>query len=382
MLTVRREAEQSAALVADAAEVLMAEIDPDTMATPWRRDPSETAPALQRWAEAKMGAGVVVSDVGEPGNGMSSETALFTVAHPDGHAERLVARLAPMPDVYPVFASYDLGMQRRCMDLVRERTSAPAPRCRWLETDPAWLGTQFLVMDRVDGDAPPDIPPYVFGGWLVDATPEQRDALVRNSVAVLAQVHTIDPGDVDLSFVVDVGSGSAMSAQLDAQRAYYEWAREGVAYPLIEAAFAWLDAHRPDDKPAVLDWGDSRIGNILYRDFAPVAVLDWEMATVGPREVDVAWMVFLHRFFQDLAERFEMPGIPGFMDPVAVCAHYEELTGYRPTDLHWYEVFGALRFAIVSVRTSTRGIAYGQMEAPADPDDLVMFRALLEGMIG
>ena len=44
-------------------------------------------------------------------------------------------------------------------------------------------------------------------------------------------------------------------------------------------------------------------------------------------------------------------------------------------------MFGALRFAIVSVRTSTRGIAYGQMEAPADPDDLIMFRTLLDGMI-
>ena len=39
----------------------MAEIDPDTMATPWRRDPSETAPALQRWVEHTMGAGTVVT---------------------------------------------------------------------------------------------------------------------------------------------------------------------------------------------------------------------------------------------------------------------------------------------------------------------------------
>jgi aminoglycoside phosphotransferase (APT) family kinase protein len=360
----------------------MAELDPDTMATPWRRDPSETTPALQRWVEHTVGRGVVVSDVGEPGNGMSSETALFTITHPDGRAERLVARLAPLPDVYPVFQTYDLAMQRGCMDLVRQRTAAPAPVCRWLETDTSWLGTRFLVMDRIDGESPTDIPPYVFGGWLMDATPSERDALMRSSVAVLAEVHSIDPTNADLSFVADLSDGaSAMSAQLDAQRAYYEWARDGISYPLIERTFAWLDDHRPDEKPAVLDWGDSRIGNMLYRDFTPVAVLDWEMATVGPREVDIAWMVFLHRFFQDLAERFEMPGIPGFMDPGAVCAAYEERTGYHPTDLHWYEVFGALRFAIVSVRTSTRGIAYGQMEAPPDPDDLVMFRTLLEGMI-
>ena len=44
-------------------------------------------------------------------------------------------------------------------------------------------------------------------------------------------------------------------------------------------------------------------------------------------------------------------------------------------------MLAALRFAIVSVRTSTRGIAYGQMEQPADPDDLIMFRGLLERML-
>jgi aminoglycoside phosphotransferase (APT) family kinase protein len=237
-------------------------------------------------------------------------------------------------------------------------------------------------MERIDGESPPDIPPYVFEGWLMEASPAERDALVRNSVQVLAEVHSIDPDNADLSFLVDLGDGpSAMTVQLDAQRAYYDWARDGVRYPLIERTLDWLEANRPPEKPAVLNWGDSRIGNMLYRDFAPVAVLDWEMATVGPREVDVAWMVFLHRFFQDLAERFELPGLPGFMDAVTVCETYEGLTGYRPTDLHWYEVFGALRFAIVSVRTSTRGIAYGQMEAPADPDDLIMFRTLLEGMI-
>jgi aminoglycoside phosphotransferase (APT) family kinase protein len=293
-----------------------------------------------------------------------------------------VARLAPMPDVYPVFQSYDLDLQRRCMELVRQRTNAPAPVCRYLETDTAWLGTPFLVMERINGDAPADVPPYVFGGWVMDATPEQRDALVANSVEVLAQVHTITPTNADLTFITrPPRSSSAMDAQLVGQRDYYEWARDAVSYPLIERTFAWLTEHRPPEPDAVLNWGDSRIGNMLYRDFAPVAVLDWEMATVGPREVDVAWMVFLHRFFQDLANRFDMPGIDGFMTPEAVCAEYEARTGYTPDNLHWYEVFGALRFAIVSVRTSTRGIAYGQMEQPADPDDLIMFRTLLEAMI-
>ncbi len=331
----------------------MSQPDPDTMTTPWRRDPSETEPALRRWAIATIGTDATVTDVGEPGNGMSSETVLFTLHH-EGRAERLVARLGPLPDVYPVFQTYDLDLQRRCMDLVREHTTAPAPVCRWLETDPQYLGTPFLVMDRIDGDAPADVPPYVFGGWVMDATPDQREQLTRTSVEVLAQVHTIDPVDTDLAFVLDpAADGSYLTAQLDYQRSYYEWARDGVTYPLIEQTFTWLDAHRPEERPPVLLWGDSRIGNMLYRDFSPVAVLDWEMATIGPREVDVAWMVFLHRFFQDLAVRFEMVGLPDFMPEASVRRHYGTITGYDLQDLHWYQVYGALRFAIVSVRTST-----------------------------
>ena len=114
---------------------------------------------------------------------------------------------------------------------------------------------------------------------------------------------------------------------------------------------------------------------------APVAVLDWEMAALGPREVDVAWMIFLHTFFDDLAVRFGLPGMDDFMQRLAVVADYEELSGEPLGDLTWFEVFAALRFAIVSVRTSTRGIAYGTMERPEDLDDLIMFRNLLEEML-
>ena len=69
-----------------------------------------------------------------------------------------------MPDVFPVFPEYDIELQAKCMKLVRARTDVPAPEVRWVELDPQWLGTPFLVMRRIDGDAPPDIPPYVFDG--------------------------------------------------------------------------------------------------------------------------------------------------------------------------------------------------------------------------
>jgi aminoglycoside phosphotransferase (APT) family kinase protein len=354
----------------------------DDFTTPWRRDAQELEAALATWATKMLPGAVTVSDVGAPGNGMSSETVLFSMRTGDGPAERFVARLAPQPEVYPVFQTYDLDLQARCMRLVRERTDAPAPDVRWVESDPRWLGVPFLVMAGIDGEAPPDVPPYVFGGWLADASPDERALLQRDAVSVLARVHTITPANADLSFLRHPEHGpSALDQQLGHERAYYEWARDGITYPLVERTFAWLDEHRPVEGESVLDWGDARIGNMLFRDFRVVGVLDWEMATVGPREVDLAWMVFLHRFFQDLADRHGMPGIAGFMDRDDVASAYAAMTGHTPRDLDWFEVFAALRFAIVSIRTSTRGIAYGLAEQPDDPDDLVMFRALLEEML-
>jgi len=356
--------------------------EPIELDTPWRRDPDELAARLTEWARATIAPGLTVCEASAPGNGMSSETVLFDLRDADGRIEHYVARVEPLPEVYPVFPEYNLDLQKRCMELVRAHTDVPAPEVPYAETDPSWLGSPFIVMKRVEGVPPLDVPPYVFGGWVMDATPEQRARMQRNAVSVLARLHAITPEQHDLGFLMRPEHGdTALDQQLGYQRWYYDWAREGATYPLIERTFEWLEANRPTDVRTVFLWGDSRIGNMLWQDFAPVAVLDWEMATVGPPEVDVAWMIFLHSFFQDLAARFDMPGLPDFMDRAEIIATYEELSGYALHDVEWFEVYAALRFAIVSIRTSTRGIAYGSMEQPDDLDDLVMFRGLLEQML-
>jgi aminoglycoside phosphotransferase (APT) family kinase protein len=349
--------------------------------TPWRRDPGELASGLQAWAAHTIDPALTVRDVNAPGNGMSSESVLFTLEG-GAAAGDYVARLAPMPAVYPVFPEYDLDVQRRCMQLVRANTDVPAPEVPYGEPDAKWLGTPFIVMKRVEGVPPLDIPPYVMDGWLFSATDEQRATVQRHAASVLARLHTITPDNADLSFLMRPEHGAtALEQQLGYQRWYYDWAREDETYPLIEQTFAWLDAHMPTGHETVLNWGDARLGNMLWADFEPVAVLDWEMATVGPPEIDLAWMIFLHAFFQDLAAKFELVGLPDFMRRENVVADYEACSGRTVRNLDWFEVFAALRFAIVSVRTSTRGIAYGSMETPADVDDLIMFRGLLEQML-
>jgi aminoglycoside phosphotransferase (APT) family kinase protein len=269
------------------------------------------------------------------------------------------------------------------MDVVRAHTSVPVPVTRWLVRDDRWLGAPFLVMHRVDGRAPADIPPYTMTGWLHDLPDGERAELQQNVVATLAELHTLRPDAVDLSFLdrPDLGA-DALDRQLEHQRRYYDWARDGVRYPLVERAFAWLHDHRPAAcGPAVLNWGDARIGNILFDVTRPVAVLDWEMAELGPAEVDVAWVVWMHRFFQDLAVRHGSAGLPGFLDAAEVATQYERASGTAVRDLHWYLVFAALRHAIITVRTTLRTVRFGLAELPDDVDDVVNFRGLVEELL-
>jgi aminoglycoside phosphotransferase (APT) family kinase protein len=119
----------------------------------------------------------------------------------------------------------------------------------------------------------------------------------------------------------------------------------------------------------------------MFRDFEPVAVLDWEMAGVAPRELDLAWMIFLHRFFQDLCPAMDLPGLPDMFTRDKVASIYTELTGYEPVDLDWFITYAALRHAIVMTRATRRSIQFDGGEVPEDPDDLILHRRSLERLM-
>ena len=342
------------------------------------RDLDELRDRLATWLSGRLGTPVAVSEVSRPSaNGMSSETLFFTASW-EGTHERCVARLAPAPEAVPIFPAYDLRTQFDLMRLARRKAGIPAPRPLWFEPDPGPLGTPFFVMDR--------------GGRRGAAG---RHALHLRGLAVRRRARRPaqaaghqrgDPGRAARRPVHPRGAARTRRGRparaRRAQRAYYEWAHGERPVPLLERAFDWLEAHWPDDPGAdVLSWGDARIGNVMYRDFTPVAVLDWEMAAVGPRELDLAWMIFLHRFFQDLTVDLGLPGMPDFMRREDVCRTYRELTGHEPRDLRFYEMYAALRHGIVMARVWLRRIHFGELAMPDDPDDLVIHRATLERLL-
>jgi aminoglycoside phosphotransferase (APT) family kinase protein len=325
-------------------------------------------------------ASMVVPD----SNGMSSETILLDVATNDGETTRYVVRIAPLDDAFPVFRSYDLDLQFRVMRLVAERSAVPVPAMVWLELDPSKVGSPFLVMERLDGLVPPDNLPYPFGdNWLSDASPEDQRRLQDTTIAAMAGIHGIELTDDDRAFLdTDAPGDTALRRHVEDQKAYHQWVTGGDLHPVITKTFDWLEANWPeDDADAHLSWGDGRVGNVMYQDFEPVGVLDWEMASLAPREVDLAWTIFIHRFFEDIVAMLELPGMPHFMRQDDVCETYEELTGYAPRDMQWYLVYAALRHGIVMAQVTRRAVAFGEAEMPADPDDLIMHKATLYEML-
>jgi aminoglycoside phosphotransferase (APT) family kinase protein len=331
------------------------------------------------------------AEIGEltrpPASGLSSITILFDAAWTENgervHAD-LVARMPPAADAFPVFPSYDLRRQHDVIAGVAAASKVPVPKLYWIEESPAALGGPFIVMGRITGEIPTDNPPYVFGGWVLDASEEERQRLQETSLRTLADIHAIDDVTSRFPDLAAEAGEDALRAMVDGQRAYYEWTMrdDGVRVPVIEETFDWLDEHWPADPgPTVLSWGDSRPGNMIYRDFEPVAVLDWEMVALGPREVDLAWMIFLHRFFQDIAEVFEMPGIPTLFRRADVVRTYEQASGHTVRDLEWFIVYAGLRYAIVMAQIKRRMSHFGEDALPENPDEYVMFHAMQRGII-
>ncbi|MFJ8821848.1 phosphotransferase family protein [Streptomyces sp. NPDC102467] len=347
------------------------------------REPEEIARRLTAWLGRRLPGAKAVNVTVPASNGMSSETLLFDIEHPQPPVRSCALRLAADPSAYTIFPVYDMPRQYRTMRLAAERTGLPVPRVLWLEEDAGPLGAPFFVMERVAGRVPPDVMPYTYeGNWLHAATDEERARLEDASLRLLARLHDGVPAAA-ADFLALPGEGSPLRRHVEAQHAYYAWVVDGLPRsPLIESAFDRLASLWPGDEgDPVLNWGDARIGNIIYDGFAPAAVLDWEMAALAPREVDLGWTVYLHRFFQDLTESFGQHGLPGFLRRDRVEARYAELTGHTPRDMDFYTLYAALRHAVVMLRVAYRQVHFGEAAVPADPDMLILHHDSLRAMV-
>lgn len=348
---------------------------------------------MSRWLSTVLPGGAapeITVESGVDANGMSSETIILTgrwAADGQPQEQKWVARVAPTTEDVPVFSSYRMDHQFDVIRLVQEKTDVPVPQVRWLENSGDVLGTPFFLMDYVDGRVPPDVMPYTFGGnWFSDSPAEQRRELQDATVGVIAKLHSIPEPEKVFGFLDDGSDRNALRRNLNWLQDWYRFAVPDIGRSsLVERALDWLEANWPGDAAAnepVLVWGDSRVGNVLYSGYQPVAVLDWEMATLGPREMDAAWMIFAHNVFQELAGLAGLPGLPDFMREEDVKQTYAALTGVELGDLHWFYVYSGVIWACVFMRTSARRVRFGEIEQPDDVESLFYHGALLKRLIG
>ncbi|OBK75943.1 phosphotransferase family protein [Mycobacterium sp. 1164985.4] len=357
------------------------------------RDLSSLPGVMSRWLSTVLPGGAapeITVESGVDANGMSSETIILTgrwAADGQPQEQKWVARVAPTTEDVPVFSSYRMDHQFDVIRLVQEKTDVPVPQVRWLENSGDVLGTPFFLMDYVDGRVPPDVMPYTFGGnWFSDSPAEQRRELQDATVGVIAKLHSIPEPEKVFGFLDDGSDRNALRRNLNWLQDWYRFAVPDIGRSsLVERALDWLEANWPADAAAndpVLVWGDSRVGNVLYSGYQPVAVLDWEMATLGPREMDAAWMIFAHNVFQELAGLAGLPGLPDFMREEDVKQTYAALTGVELGDPHWFYVYSGVIWACVFMRTSARRVRFGEIEQPDDVESLFYHGALLKRLIG
>lgn len=358
------------------------------------RDISTIPAVLSKWLSTVMPGGQapeVTVESGVESNGMSSETIILTGRWSENGTDveqKWVARVAPTAQDVPVFPAYRMDHQFEVLRLVAELTEVPVPQVRWIEPTGEVLGSPFFLMDLVEGIVPPDVMPYTFGGnWFADAPAEKQRELQDTTVEVLAALHGIPDAANTFGFLIEVDppGDTPLGRHFNWLREWYEFAVPDIGIsPLVERALTWLEDNFPADVAAgepVLAWGDSRIGNVLYQDFRPVAVLDWEMATVGPRELDVAWIIFAHMVFQELAGLAQLPGLPEVLREEDVRATYQRLSGVELGDLRWFYVYSAVIWCVVFMRTGARRVHFGEITKPDDVESLFYHGGLLRKLI-
>jgi aminoglycoside phosphotransferase (APT) family kinase protein len=172
-----------------------------------------------------------------------------------------------------------------------ESQAVPVPKVRLLCEDPGVIGTPFYVMDHVEGRVLTEVA-------LPGLSRAQRAAIYDDLARVLAAIHGVNWQAIGLA---DFGKPERYVArQIDRWSKQYR-ASQTEDDPNMNRLIEWLEAHAPVADETALVHGDYRVGNVILHPTEPriVAVLDWELSTLGHPLGDLAYACMFYRFPQD-----------------------------------------------------------------------------------
>jgi aminoglycoside phosphotransferase (APT) family kinase protein len=284
---------------------------------------------LVRWLQSQhpeLGSDVLSID--RPATGWSNETVLITT-----DVAGFVVRL---PAVAPAYPDYDLAAQADVLQALGDN-GIPAPRPIALEPDTRWVGAPFLVMDWVNGLVLGEVP--ALDPLLQGASPELRRHLHEQYADALGAVHRIG----DTSRVPALRNG--LTEELSYWSEYVDWSTHGSPPKRLADALRWCADTMPAASPSVLLWGDPRLGNAMYDDDGTLAaLLDWELASYGPSEMDLAWYTVL----SELTATFMGADPDGMLTTGEFVARHTAAVGRRPEHLDWHQIFALVRSTAIN----------------------------------
>lgn len=333
------------------------------MAVPQQRDPDLTRKRLTGWlADRLPDATDLALDVRLPeGLGFSHESLLVDARWTERgrpRSRRLVVRVGPVH--FRVMPVSHLDDEYRVLGALAA-TGVPVPAVLGYEPDPDLLGAPFYAMEHVAGWVPTDLPSYHRAGQLHDLPPREQAAVWWSGVDTLTGLHALDPAALGLG---DLGAPAGLTAQLDFYERHldhFDGPGTGVAVEALGVLRAGLP---PQREARQLVWGDARLGNILFAGTRAAAVLDWEMAFLGPGEADLGWFLWFDRHLSEGVGAARLPGLPG---RDATVRRYEAGTGRQvAAHLRWYELFAGFRFALIANRVGRLIVEHGIVASEAD----------------
>ena len=292
--------------------------------------------------------------------GQSNPTYLLTSA-----SGRYVLRRKPPGELLK--SAHAVDREFRVMSALAS-TAVPVPNMRVLCEDDSIIGSMFYVMDFVEGR-------IFWNAALPEQTNSERSAIYDAMNQVLVDLHNVDVDSVGLS---DYGKpGNYFERQISRWTKQYR-ASETETIPAMETLMQWLEHNKPDDDGLVcINHGDFRLDNMMFHstENRVVALLDWELSTLGHPYADLAYQCMQWRIPTDAA----IPGLGGLdrealglPSEAAYVQRYCERRGIRGID-NWtfYIAFAFFRLSAI-----LQGIQKRALDGNASSDKALAYGAL------
>lgn len=313
--------------------------------------------ALASWLERHVPGFAGPLEVRQFDGGQSNPT--FWLGTPD---RAYVLRKKPPGALLP--SAHAVDREYRVIRALRD-SEVPVPDALAYCDDEAVVGKPFYVMAHVQGRV-------LRNPALPDETRADRAAIYERLVGVLAALHQVDVDAVGLG---DFGKrGGYVTRQIARWTRQYEASRTDDV-PAMEALLRWLPDHVPAHDETTLTHGDYRIDNVLFAPDAPqpVAVLDWELSTLGHPLADVAYLGMAYDIVMpDGATLVGVDlGAAGIPTEDALIDRYCTLTGRDGIpDYAFFKAFSLFRLAAIA-----QGVYKRSLQGNASSTNAAMFGA-------